>query len=1326
MGDGQVRTIKDSALIIVRSDRSSGWLLRLAVALTALGCVGIFAAGADAASPAWKLLAVTGPTNLPPTQSEVQRVVVEASGGTFTLGLPGAEGEGTFTVHFAGAEVVVGSDIAKVHFAEEPFSIGERVVAPAFPPGTEITGVTGSLEEPVLELSNAATASEEFEFLETSSNIVTGVTSTSGEFHVGDEISAEHLPDGTTVTAVGTDTLTLSDYPTEPGTYPLIARERTGPLGFDASPDIIETGLEALPAIGAGSVRVSGSGTVDDEYSIAFGGNLADQNVEELLADGSALEGEHATVRVSTSVPGGAGTGEIAVFPADVGSLATSGLIEVEVGPLPTGIAISGPASSAGGIWNCPLATGEDTITCTTEEAAQPLNVFEALKIPISVSAAADPSSSASARISGGGAAQVSYLMPIVVSDKPAEAGTQAFWAGAFDADGDLEAQAGAHPLTAETYFLLNTVRARTGQIVPVEDPKDTIVDLPPGFLGDPTATPRCPLSQPSPSANSLEEAPLCNARMSVGRFNPNLSEFGIAEPVLAQHISNQVPVDGYAAEFNSVIGSPEISLFASVRTSEDYGVTVAALNIPTYDKVYGSFVALEGEPAGAEGRAFLTNPVACSETDREAPVATVSEDTWQRQGVFTPITSQTTQILPAVTGCDKLEFTPSFAIGPTTTVGSSGTGATANLQIPQANLLDPAKLAQPALKKAVVTLPAGLTLNASSANGLQACSETQMGLITTTGELPNPIRFDKAAPSCPDGSKLGTVRVKTPLLDEEEAGGKLEGTIYLAEQEKNPFGSLLALYLAIENPRYGLQIKLAGKVDLDPTTGQLTATFDHSPQLPFEELTLNLRGGGPHSELATPEVCGHYTTTGSLEPWSAPESGPPAQITEGGFDVGRGCSSSASSRPFSPTFEAGTTGSQAGAYSPLVIKVGRKDGEQELKSLDFTLPKGLVGKLTGIPYCPESAVQEAEGKSGKAEQASASCPSASQIGSVDTAAGVGSEPFHVGGKVYLAGPYKGAPLSSVVVTPAVAGPFDLGDVVIRAPLYVNPETAEITAKSDPIPTILKGIPLKVRSVAITLDRPGFTLNPTSCNVMLATASIAGSSGATASPANRFQVGGCKQLKFKPKVKISLSGATKRTGLPALKAVVTYPKQGAYANIRRAQVNLPHSEFLEQNNLNKSCTRPVLIEGKCPKTTIYGKAKAWTPLLDKPLEGPVYLVGGYGYKLPALVAELDGQIRILLKGKVDSGPNRGIRNTFEAVPDAPVSRFVLEMKGGKKYGLLINSEDLCKRQQRANVRFTAQNGLVDQTKPLIANQCGKKYKSRKKGSGHKKGAPNKH
>jgi hypothetical protein len=515
-----------------------------------------------------------------------------------------------------------------------------------------------------------------------------------------------------------------------------------------------------------------------------------------------------------------------------------------------------------------------------------------------------------------------------------------------------------------------------------------------------------------------------------------------------------------------------------------------------------------------------------------------------------------------------------------------------------------------------------------------------------------------------------------------------------------------------IDSPKNGILVKLPGEVKPDPTTGQLTATFDNNPQLPVEDLKLNFRGGGPRSPLATPAVCSTYTTHGELTPWSAPESGPPAQ-TEDSFQVSSGpgggaCATSEAGLPFAPSFEAGTTSTQAGAYAPLIIKLARKDGEQELTHLNFTLPPGLTGKLAGIPYCPDPAIEAAKGKTGKAEQAGPSCPAASELGTVDTSAGIGSEPIHVGGHVYLAGPYEGAPLSTVVITPAVAGPFDLGDVVIRAPLFVDPETAQITAKSDEIPHILKGIPLQLRSVEIKVSRQNFSLNPTNCNAMTVSSTLSGLNGATASPSSRFQVGGCNQLRFKPKLQISLKGSTKHAGHPALKAVVTYPQQGAYANIARAQVNLPHSEFLDQSNLNKTCTKPVLLAGNCPAKSIYGKAKAWTPLLEAPLEGPVYLVGGYGYKLPALVADLNGQIRVVLKGKVDSGPNKGIRNTFEAVPDAPVSRFVLEMKGGKKYSLLENSENLCQKPQRAIARFTAQNGLVDQVKPLIANQCGKK------------------
>jgi len=1291
--------------------------VRLLVALVG-GSIAIVAlAGtAQAAAPAWKLLAATGPTNVPPIQSEVQRVTVEAEGGVFQIVGKAGVGKISPVVRFGVVSTTAGSDVATVGAGSEELEVGARVVGAGFPTEGETFVVSCSSDcltpgsTVTFSSPSSETLTEEILFVQAKEAIIE-----EGSFLPGSELRGNEeeifLP-GTVVTAVSGSNISLSKAPSEKCFFceqqPVSIFEKTSPLAYDAASATVQGALESVPVFGPGSITVSGGpgGDAEHPYSLTFGGKFANQNVETVGLNEGALLGEHHFANVFTTVPGGKGTGEIEIMPANVGSVATSGKVEVELGPLPSGVVTAGPAVAPEGEWNCTGGAGESTVSCESEAIVPALDAGFGLTIPIEVGPGAPSESTVPVTILGGEAGSATYQMPLSISDQPAEFGPQAFWAGAFDENGNLDTRAGAHPSGAAAYFLLNTVRSASGAIVPVADPKDVSVDLPPGFIGNPMVTPRCPQSQ---LANRTPlGSPACNPAMKIGGFNPVVNKFGaIGTTGFFTPVENDVPAYGFAAQFTTQLASPEISLFASVRTSEDFGVRVGALNTPNYDKVFGAFTALEGIPPGAAGKAFLTNPAACAEEAVRAPVATLFGNSWQDPDVLSPVATQT---LPAMQHCDKLEFTPGFTFEPTTTQGSSGTGATAHLHLPQANLLDPSRLAQPALRKAVVTLPQGLTLNPSSAKGLEACSEDQIGYLGT-GRLPNPNRFDESAPSCPDGSRLGTVEVFSPLLEED-----LEGTIYLAEQERNPFGSLIALYLAIESPRFGLQIKLPGRVDPDPDTGRLTATFDYNPQVPFEDLTLHFRGGGPQSELATPEVCGHYATTGSLEPWSAPESGPPAQIDEPGFDVESDCAPSADRRPFGPSFEAGTTGTQAGAYSPLVIKVNRRDGEQELRSLDFTLPKGLLARLAGIPYCPESAIQDAERRSGAEEKASASCPAAGRIGSVDTAAGVGPEPFHVSGSVYLAGPYKGAPLSSVVITPAVAGPFDLGDVVVRAPLYVDPETAEVTAKSDPIPTILKGIPLKVRSVAIELDRTNFALNPTSCDPMTVTASIGGSSGATAKPANRFQVGGCNQLKFKPKLKVTLKGATRRTGHPALKAVLTYPRQGAYANIRRAQVNLPHSEFLDQGNLNKTCTRPVLLEGKCPKKSIYGRAKAWTPLLDEPLQGPVYLVGGYGYKLPALVAELDGQIRVVLKGKVDSGPNKGIRNTFEAVPDAPVERFVLEMKGGRRYGLLENSENLCTKKQRAIARFTAQSGDVDQTKPVIANDCGKK-----KGKGQKKG-----
>jgi hypothetical protein len=909
--------------------------------------------------------------------------------------------------------------------------------------------------------------------------------------------------------------------------------------------------------------------------------------------------------------------------------------------------------------------------------------------------------------------------------------GIESFSFRTLEQDGEPDTQAGSAPYELVVKIVTPTTEVESQMeeegkpienISPTGTIKDLLNELPPGLVGDPTAVPRC-------TTREAEEQ-ICGGGSQVGTI---AVRYGYKSDEKAESKSNRaalyntIPPEGRAARFAGEINaSADAFIDSGVRTGADYGITSGGFNISGNANAFALTVRLWGFPSnpghdperrcnGVAGCAstapelpFLRNPTSCV-----GPLTVRARlDAYQNPGEFDE--AQTT--LPAITGCNKLEFHPTLEVKPTTETAESPTGLHVDLHIPQTD--DPSGLATPDLKDAVVKLPPGITVNPSSANGLEGCTPAQIGLTTPVGTTP--IHTTAGPAECPDAAKIGTVEIDTPLLDHP-----LNGAVYIATPYENPFTSLLAIYIAVNDPISGVVIKLAGDVEIGPE-GQLTTSFDENPQLPFEDFKLDFFPGA-RAALKTGPVCGEFSTTSSLTPWSAPESGPPATPGDGSKisnqPGGGSCPTSADQQPNEPFFEAGSESPLAGAYSPFVLRLTRGDGTQQFSSVTVTPPPGLIGKLAGISYCSDGALAEASGKSGKEEQASSSCPSASEIGIVNVGAGAGPSPFYVQGHAYLAGPYKGAPLSLAIITPAVAGPYDLGTVVVRSALEVNPFTSQITVKSDQIPTELKGIPLDVRSIAVKMNRSNFTLNPTSCESMLVGGSMTSTVNQTVTLSNRFQAGNCGNLGFKPKLNITLKGSTTRTGHPALKAVLTYPKTGAYANVRRAQVNLPHSEFIEQNNLNKTCTKPVLLEGKCPANSIYGKAKAWTPLLDKPLEGNVYLVGGFGFKLPALVAELNGQIRILLAGKVDSGPNKGIRNTFEAVPDAPVEKFELNLKGGPKYSLLINSENLCKKPQKAIARFTAQNGKVLQTKPLIANDCKKKSKGggkTKAGSGHKK------
>ena len=670
--------------------------------------------------------------------------------------------------------------------------------------------------------------------------------------------------------------------------------------------------------------------------------------------------------------------------------------------------------------------------------------------------------------------------------------------------------------------------------------------------------------------------------------------------------------------------------------------------------------------------------------------------------GAFPPGTEQTAYSLDtggapaALTGCEEIPFNPSVFATTTAAAASSPSGLDFNLTLPNQGLLNPAGIVETEPVKTVVTLPAGIAVNPSGAAGQTACplSQFQPGAGAT--------------PSCPDASKVGTLVAHSPLLEEP-----IEGGIYLAEQQHNPFGSLIALYFLASAPQRGVLIKQAGEVQIDPTTGQLTTTLEGLPPIPYSGFEVRLREGS-RAALTTPQTCGTYQTTAKLYPFSDPGTATvrtaPFQITSGAG--GGACASSEAALPNAPSFEAGTAAPLAGEYSPLIFKVSRENGSQKIGSINASLPPGLTSKLAGLTQCSDAQIAQAAARSnpgqGATERDNPSCPDSSKFGTATVGAGSGS-PLYVTGNAYLAGPYKGAPVSLLFVTPAIAGPFDLGTVVVRAAAFIDPTTAQISVRSDAIPHILHGIPLDVRSIAVNASRQDFTLNPTSCEPMSIGGQAISTLGGAADLSSRFQVGGCRGLDYQPKVFLRLYGGTKRGAHPKLRAV--FEAKPGEANTKRLATTLPRSEFLDQGHIRTICTRVQFAAGAgfgshCPKGAVYGHAKVWTPLLDTPVQGPVYLRSS-NHNLPDMVLALHGPaslpIQVELDGRIDS-KRGGIRSTFEAAPDVPVKKVMLWMQGGKK-GLLVNSRNICAHHYRARANMKAHNNAApvqpgDEQQPL--------------------------
>jgi hypothetical protein len=886
--------------------------------------------------------------------------------------------------------------------------------------------------------------------------------------------------------------------------------------------------------------------------------------------------------------------------------------------------------------------------------------------------------------------------------------------------DGSIETQAGAHPDKFVVNFDLNVDEA-TGEPFG-GDARDVLVRLPPGFIGNPQSIPQCP------RAEFEGTSPHCSGDTQVGILRANV--VGLGE--IQSPLYNLTPPPGLAAKLGFSLFQFSPFQEASVDSDNGYGLVVAAPNIPLtitnatetiwgspsdashdFDRVCGAMGknAVQGCAAATPRPAYLTLPTSCGRFDvsisidsKAAPNQYVTETVPMRNGAGDP---------EPLTGCDGVPFTPKIAAQPTARAASNPSGLDFELNLPNQGLLGSGAVAESEPRKTVVTLPVGVTVNPALADGIGVCSPAQYAAE----------KIDSApGAGCPEASKLGSVIAQTPLLEEP-----VEGAVYLATPFDNPFGTLTALYLVARAPERGVIVKQAGKVEFDQVTGQITTTFDDLPPIPYSSFKLHFREGA-RAPLATPAACGEYETVARMTPFSASDDSEAVTAT-GSFQIERGADGGACPSggvpSFHPGLTAGTLNNAAGRYSPFNLRLTRTDAEQEFTHFSIKLPPGLVGKLAGIPFCPDVAIEAARGREHNggagAELAFPSCPAASQIGRTLVGAGVGTGLTYVPGSVYLAGPYNGSALSIVAITAAKVGPFDVGTVVIREALKVNPETAEVfidAANSDPIPHIIEGVPVHARDIRVYTDRPEFTLNPTSCQRTSTASTVLGSGLNFSTEADDqpvtvtspFQAADCASLKFKPKLAISLKGGTKRNSHPALKAVVTYPK-GNNANIRDAQVTLPHSEFLENAHIKTICTRVQFKEGlvpgeKCPAASIYGKAHATTPLLDEPLSGPVYLRSS-NHPLPDLVVALNsGKINIDLVGRIDSVNGR-IRNTFEALPDAPVSKFVLEMQGGKK-GLLVNSTNICRGAHRAKLAFTGQNGKVLRLNPAVKAQCGGK------------------
>jgi hypothetical protein len=998
------------------------------------------------------------------------------------------------------------------------------------------------------------------------------------------------------------------------------------------------------------------------------------------LGSSSALAAESApqwtvtAVSLPTNFAPGAKAGEDSyrVILTNTGGAATDGTPIQVTDDLPAGLSLD-PAG----------ASGEDTLTrksagfscvlrsCTYTGAVVPDQALD-LTFPVDVSPGAASELTNVVRVAGGGAPDAAVKVQTAISEQPAGFGISPGGA----ATTLSTAQAGAHPdITNSIAF--NTVNSK-GDLA--GNTKDVVFDLPTGFAGDLVDTPSCP------AATFTLDA--CPVGTQIGVTVITLS--GVVEE--PKPVYNLAPDPGEVAKLGFRVSGFFIQGGVFVRPG-DNGLRVVFANInqslaeldnasltvwgvpadKVHDPLRRPFGAIGGGGASSDAaRApFFTNATSCGTQPLHSEFHI---DSWQQPGQ----TVEEHMSFGPLVGCDRLAMEPSLTAEATSDRASSATGLQLNLHIPQ-TYENPDGLATSTLKRAVVTLPEGMTVNPSAGAGLGAC---------TRAEYEEEPLQASAGVGCPNNSLLGTIKIVTPSLKEE-----VTGSVYLAQPYENQFGSLLALYVIARIPDRGLLVKFAGQVQANPLTGQLVTTFDDLPPLPFSLSTFRFNQGAT-APLVTPPACGSYAAQASLTPWANPSQvlSPliPAFPISSAFDGGP-CPSGGAP-PFNPRVITGTQDNSAGSYSPFYLRLVREDGEQEITRFSTIMPPGLTGNLSGIPFCPEAAIEAARARTGAQEEAEPSCPAASQIGHTLVGAGVGSVLAQTPGRLYLAGPYHGAPLSLVSVTYAKVGPFDLGTVVIRFALRINPITAQVEVDatgSDPIPHIIRGIVVHVRDIRAYIDRQSFIINPTSCEHLQIQNTITGAGADPANPADQvrvnvtspFQAANCQNLAFKPLFKVSTSGKTSRANGASLTVKLTYPiaPVGTQANIAKVKVDLPKQLPSRLTTLQKACTAAQFNTNPagCPAASFIGHAKAVTPILPVPLEGPAIFVSHGGEAFPSLEIVLQGYgVTIDLVGSTFISKAGITSSTFKTVPDQPVTSFELTLPEGKFSALAANG-NLC-------------------------------------------------